>query len=282
MMHDTWHAGSVPPNPRDKPGYLLEFADEFDGSGLDPEKWLPFHFPHWSSRASAAARYQLEEDCLVLEITRDQAPWCPEFDGSVRVSSLQTGVFSGPVGSAVGQLRFNPANRVRQAQAETRLYVPHYGYFEMRGRAVGSPLNHVALWMIGVEDVPERSGEICICEIMGGFVGEQSSRIGYGIHPWGDQALMDDFHDDFFPIDATCFHIYAAEWTPDHVDFFIDNRLVRRIAQSPAYPMQFMLGIYERPDNPLGVLDRQSGYPKRFAVDYFRAYRPLNGYRSEA
>ena len=36
---------------------------------------------------------------LRLLIEADQEPWCPEFDGEVRVSSLQTGVFAGPVGS---------------------------------------------------------------------------------------------------------------------------------------------------------------------------------------
>ena len=49
---------------------------------------------------------------------------------------------------------------VREEQEPLRTYTPQYGYFEIRARAVANPLNHVALWMIGYEDAPERSGEI--------------------------------------------------------------------------------------------------------------------------
>lgn len=282
MIREMWPAGSVPPNPIEKPGYRLEFADSFDGPVLDQRKWLPHYLPQWSSRQQSAARYRFHSGAVILEIGEGQTAWCPEFDGSVRVSSLQTGVSSGPSGSPLGQLRFNAENRVREPQVEQRLYVPRYGYFEMRAKASASRFNHVALWMIGFEDRPERSGEICVCEIFGGFAGPTSTRVSYGIHPWGDPALEDEFHAEYFPIDATEFHIYAVEWTPRHVDFFIDDRLLRRIHQSPAYPMQFMLGIYERPDDPAGPLNRQRHYPKTFTIDYFRGYQPLDGYGRRA
>jgi hypothetical protein len=42
--------------------------------------------------------------------------------------------------------------------------------------------------------------------------------------------------------------------------------------------MQFMLGIYERP-SVAGPGDPVGPYPKEFVVDYFRAYRPVAGYR---
>src|SRR5687767_15640477 len=41
-------------------------------------------------------------------------------------------------------------------------YTPQYGYFELRARGVNTSANHAALWMIGYEDSPERSGEIAI------------------------------------------------------------------------------------------------------------------------
>lgn len=278
MVDEMWPVGEMPPNPPEMPGYRLDFADEFDGAGLDRLKWLPFHLPHWSSRRDSRARYHLANGSVTLEIGKRQPPWCAEFDGSVRVSSLQTGAWSGPAGSPFGQLRFNPENRVREPQTEQRLYVPRYGYFEMRARAAASRFNHVALWMIGFEDMPQRSGEICICEIFGGLTGGTATRVGYGIHRWQDPALREEFFEEFFPIDATQFHIYAAEWTPHHVDFFIDGRLLRRIHQSPNYPMQIMLGIYERPDKPSGPLNRQPGYPRGFVIDYVRAYQPLGGF----
>jgi hypothetical protein len=102
-----------------------------------------------------------------LLITSDQRPWRPEFDGEVLVSSLQTGVFAGPLGSTVGQHRFNPDAVVREEQRNGRLYTPKYGRIELRVKALDDPRTMVSLWMIGYEDAPVRSAEICVCEIFG-------------------------------------------------------------------------------------------------------------------
>jgi Glycosyl hydrolases family 16 len=68
------------------------------------------------------------------------------------------------------------------------------------------------------------------------------------------------------------FHIYAAEWTPEYVAIFVDHQLVKLVEQSPAYPMQFMLGIYEFPDE--GQTPHPAHpYPKELTVDYVRGYR---------
>src|SRR3712207_2055400 len=96
--------------------YELEFEDTFDGEALDERRWVPYHLPQWSSRERSAARYEVGQGYLRLLIEADQRPWCPEFDGEVRVSSLQTGVFAGPVGSTVGQHRFAPEAVVREEQ----------------------------------------------------------------------------------------------------------------------------------------------------------------------
>src|SRR5690606_32632810 len=99
--------GDFPPNLLDKPGYRLDFRDEFEDGALDEDKWLPCYLPQWSSRARSRARYRFEDGALTLTVDPDQEPWCPEFDGGVRCSSLQTGVFSGPAGSRAGQHRFS-------------------------------------------------------------------------------------------------------------------------------------------------------------------------------
>src|SRR5688500_3181751 len=102
-------------------GWELEFEDTFEGDRLDASHWIPHYLPHWSSRDRSAARYELGDGCLRLLIAADQEPWCPELDGDIRVSSLQTGLFAGPVGSTVGQHRFNPNAVVREAQENVRL-----------------------------------------------------------------------------------------------------------------------------------------------------------------
>ena len=49
--------------------------------------------------------------------------------------------------------------------------------------------------------------------------------------------------------------------------------VLKTVDQSPAYPMQLMLGIYEFPPEE-GRETGTSGYPKPFVVDYVRGYRP--------
>ena len=123
----------------DLANYELELEDRFAGPLLDRRLWVPYYLPHWSSRARSAARYAVASGTLSLLIEHDQEFWSPEFAGPLRVSSLQTGVFAGPVGSAIGQHRFREGLVVREAQSNVALYTPQYGLFELRARALDVP-----------------------------------------------------------------------------------------------------------------------------------------------
>ncbi|MNE63956.1 Beta-glucanase precursor [compost metagenome] len=166
---------------------------------------------------------------------------------------------------------------VREEQTNIKKYTPQYGFFEIRAKALDTESNVVALWMIGYEDKPEKSSEICIFEIKGENVNKESAIIGYGIHPFGDPTLQDEFHEDSFAIDVTKYHVYAVEWTPAYVDFYIDNKKVRTIHQSPNYPMQLMLNIYELPLEKVRI-GKDNQYPKEFIIDYIRVFQPEKGY----
>lgn len=245
-------------------GYKLEFAEEFDGTELNRDRWLPYYLPHWSSRERSAARYTIRDSCLHLRIEADQEPWCPELDGVTRVSSLQTGLFAGPIGSPVGQHRFHPHAVVRETQENLRLYTPSYGRVEIRCSAVPDPASMIALWLIGYEDEPQHSGELCICEIFGRDVGSDEVRVGMGIHPFRDPRLHDEFEAVRLPIDATEFHEYAAEWQPDRSRFLVDGLLAYEVGQAPDYPLQLMLGLYR-------FSEGESEHA--FVVDWVRGYR---------
>jgi beta-glucanase (GH16 family) len=210
---------------------------------------------------------------LRLLIEAGQEPWCPELDGDLRVSSIQTGLFAGPVGSQVGQHRFHPDAVVREAQPNVRLYTPRYARIEVRLKALDDPRAMVALWMIGYEDQPERSAEICVCEIFGRDVEPGRAAVGMGVHPFGDPRIADEFEQVIVPIDARDFHVYAADWTPEQVVLLVDGKPVKTVRQSPAYPMQLMVSLYEFPPAD-GPDPRTHGYPKAAVVDYVRGYRP--------
>lgn len=251
----------------DRSGYQLDFLDSFQGDVLDESLWIPAYLPQWTSRERSRARYQQRDGLLRLLIEDDQLAWSPEHNGDLRVSNLQTGVFSGPDGSDIGQHHFAPGLRVTEAQGELRLYTPLYGIIEARVAVISDPACMVALWMIGFEDQPNRSAEICIFEIFGKDVSKEGARVGMGLHPFGDELIRDDFVKVPVTIDVTEFHTYSVEWLPGEVRFFIDDELVSTMYQSPTYPMQLMLNLYEFERT------EQADYPKECQVQWVRGYR---------
>ena len=257
------------------PDLELAFDEDFRGAAVDTARWVPYYLPHWSSRERTAARFGRHDGRLALHIVASQPPWCPEWDGELRASVLQTGLYAGPLGSGIGQLHFRPDLVVREEQESGITYAPHYGYVELRARAVADPAVMVALWLMGVEDRPDHCGEICVAEIFGSDVGPHSARVGMGIKTFRDPRLVEEFSADEHLIDATAFHTYAASWTRDGVEFLLDGAVVKSTTQSPDYPMQLMLAIYEFPDRIDPARSAAAGsaaYPKPFVVDYVRGY----------
>jgi hypothetical protein len=233
----------------DRSAFTLEFSDEFNGDALDEQAWLPHYLPHWSTREASRARYRIADGLLHLRIDADQPAWAPGHTGGLRVSNLQTGAFSGPLGSPVGQHHFAPGLTVSEEQPEARLYLPRRALVEARVAVPSDSRSMAALWMIGYEDSPERSAEICIFEIFGSEIvttnGRTSSVVGHGVHPFGDPDIIDEFHRPALPFDAREFHTYSVDWAPDGVHFWVDDEHVTSTSQSPDYPMQLMLNIYE-------------------------------------
>ena len=108
-------------------------------------------------------------------------------------------------------------------------------------------------------------------EIKGWNVKKSKAKIGMGIHKFNDPKLIEDFSENEYKIDVTEFHLYAVEWTKNKVVFLIDDEVVKEINQSPDYPMQFMLGVYEIPKNKKRGDDK--AYPKEFIIDYVKGYQ---------
>jgi hypothetical protein len=262
-----------PANPKDKPGYVLEFSDEFEGVELDTSKWFPYLLPHWSSLERSKAHFKVGDGSLKLLVEKNHESWG---DGSDKASNLQTAHFSGEKGSHVGQFRhYNPAFKVTENLPVVQNYTPQFGYFETRIKAVPVVGYHIALWMIGFDE--PQAGEIRCFEIHGGNVSTERSRVDYGILKWDDSNLREELYEDWLPIHAADYHIYAVEWAPKHIDFYVDNVKLQSVKQSPQYPMQFMLGIYERP-HEVRAEDAHIPFPRVCNVDYFRAYQPIKGY----
>jgi hypothetical protein len=256
-----------------------EFADDFDGSDLDTEVWVPHYLPMWSSRAESAATYATVESELRLTIPPDQGLWCPGDHDPLRVSGIQSGVFSGAVGSTIGQQPVRDGAVVREFQPAQWGWTPRYGLLEVRARMDLSPRSMAAVWMVGLEDEPARSAEICIFEVFGETLDAQDGRptaaVGMGVHPFRDPAITDEFAAERVAIDVAGFHVYAADWRPGRVDFLVDGQHVKTVHQAPDYPMQMMIAVFDFPEK--AASSQQDDHVPQLAVDHVRGRPPSGG-----
>lgn len=238
----------------------MTFDERFAGSDLDPAIWTTSYLPAWSSREASAATYEVRDGTLRLSIPPAQGLWCPDLhEPGLRVSAVQSGNWSGPVGSTQGQSPFREGLVVREEQPTVLGFAPTYGRVEVTCRATIGPRSMFSAWMIGIEDAPERSGEICIMEVFGDAIDamEQPSRValGCGTRAFRDPSLVGDFTTVAMSLDATVDHRYSVDWTRDGVDFRVDDDLVRQVAESPSYPLELILGVFDFPDraDPAGA-----------------------------
>jgi len=241
----------------DRSGYRLDFEERFDGPVVSEERWVDHYLPQWTTPDRSAARYDVTAEGLVLRIDQDQPAWRVG-DGELRVSNLQTGSFSGPAGSGEGQHRHRPGLTVESPQPERRLYTPTAGLVEAEMRATDDPSCMLAFWLIGFEEWPDDSGELCVAELFGEAVGPPA-RVNVGVKAHHDPRLTDDMATVALELDGTEWHSYAVAWSRDQSRFYVDDQLVRSCDQGMAYPMQLMVDLFEFP--PSGQRD-PAAYPK--------------------
>ncbi|QTV79356.1 glycoside hydrolase family 16 protein [Microbacterium sp. NIBRBAC000506063] len=261
----------MPLTPRRDPHrFILEFADDFSGAALDPDKWIAEYLPQWTAPGQGAARYDIDERGLRLRIDADQPEW-RDGDGGTRVSSIQTGLYSGRAGSDAGTHRYTPGLVVRTPVPTRRLWTPAGGFVEATLSASADPTCMLAVWLVGLEErSPEESGEITIAELFGDAVSPAGSRVRLGVKAINDPRAQDDVIDVPVDFDAAEPHRYAAAWDADSVDFYVDDRLVHHVDQGFDYPMQLMIDLFEF---PASALRKEAEYPKSACVHGVRGYR---------
>lgn len=218
-------------------------------STLDEQRWTTSYLPAWSSRQRAAARVQTGPNGLDLSIPTDHPLWCPDTHPSpLRVSAIHSANRSGPVGSTDAPQPFRDGQLVVEEQPLMLGYTPHYGRISVTCSAQISARSMFSAWMVGLEDEPHRSGEICLVEVFGDRIRGRTAEVGQGIHRFRDPHLEEDFTATRMPIDVTMPHVYSVDWAPDLVTFRIDDAVTREIHQAPDYPMMLILGVFDFPD----------------------------------
>lgn len=240
------------------------FDDDFS-RGLDPDRWVAHYLPHWTTPDRSAARYALGSDGLRLRIEADQLDWRPE-DAPLRVSNVQTGTFSGPVGSTVGTHRHRDDGLIVRTETPTRLlWAPTSGRVDITVSASTDPGCMLAAWFVGTEHLSsDDAGEICVFEIDAAALGATTTaRTGLKAH--GDPRLTSDMTEVILPFDASRPHTWTAVWGEGETLIGCEGRLLRRMPQAPVSPMFLLIDLFE--------IGAPSGaYPKTATVHRVRAW----------
>ncbi|MFI5779656.1 family 16 glycosylhydrolase [Nocardia sp. NPDC051570] len=246
----------------------LRWSDEFDGPagrGPDPTKWVfdrggepQWGNEEWQYYTDRPENVSLDgRGHLEISARRERLPGmspCPH----------------GPCDVTSG--RITTLGRFDQ----------RYGRFEARMRIPSGTGLWPAFWMMGadIEAHPwPGNGEIDVME----SVGDDPGTIHGSAHGPGfvDPGITDSFRLADGQRLADAFHTYAVEWTPDRIDWWIDdNRYLTVLRGSMQggrqwifdHPFYLLLNLAVGGGWP-GPPGDDTAFPARLAVDHVRVYR---------
>ena len=229
------------------PARTPDFTDDFTTTTLREDLWVAEYLPHWTTPERSRARYEMTGPSGIrLLIEENQLDWRAE-DAPLRVSNLQTGVFSGPVGSERGTHRHRPDGlTVRTHTPERLLWAPLAGRVDVTVSASVDEGCMLAAWLVGVESLsPRHSGEICLFEIDSNAIGHCETRARCGLKAHGDDSFATDMDEVVVPLDASKPHTWSVIWGPEGTVIGCEGVVVKRSPSAPNYPMLLMLDLFE-------------------------------------
>ena len=264
----AYAAAQAKDTPPSSPQWTLVWGDEFNGpngSPVDASKWV----------FETGGRGWGNDE---LESYTDRPQNSYQQDGNLVVKILQE-KFTGSDGIARDYTSARLKTKGKFTQA--------YGRFEARMKIPKGQGIWPAFWMLG-DDIDKvgwpTCGEIDIMENIGkepalihgtihgpGYsgahgIGSPASVLGT---PKSDQPIADDFH------------LFAVEWEPDVIRFYIDDHLyeTRTPADLPPgtkwvfdHPFFLLLNVAVGGNWP-GSPDATTVFPQTMLVDYVRVYR---------
>jgi len=256
------HAQAANHPPSSSP-WTLVWSDEFngpDGSAPDSSKWvLETGGGGWGNNE--------------LEYYTVRPKNASLHDGNLVIKAIQE-KYTGPDGVTRD---YTSARLKTQGK-----FAQDYGRFEARIKIPRGQGIWPAFWMLGT-DIDKASwptcGEIDIME----NIGKEPSTVHGTIHGpgySGDKGIGDPFSLPAGHLFADEFHIYAVEWEPEAIRFYVDDHLysTRTPADLPKgtkwvydHPFFLLLNVAvggSWPGNP----DATSTYPQAMLVDYVHVY----------
>jgi beta-glucanase (GH16 family) len=244
--------------------WTLAWSDEFngpDGSSPDPKKWT------YDIGGKGWGNHELE--------SYTNRPENAHIEKGNLVITAQKESFTSPDGIK---------RDYTSARLKTQnLFTQTYGRFEARIKIPEGQGIWPAFWMLG-QDIPSagwpKCGEIDIME----SVGKEPGTIHGSLHGPSTVAPTSDLTSIFtLPAGqnfATDFHLYAVEWEPDTIRFYVDSNLYATFRSSDwptggkwvfDHPFFIILNLAVGGDWP-GSPDATTKFPQTMLVDYARVY----------
>ncbi len=222
------------------PGWTLTFDDEFNAPALNGSKWTA---TNEASPINGELQYYLPDDVTVQ-------------DGFLRIKSERRDFGD----------RHYTSGEVRSLHK----FAQRYGRFEFRARLANTPGSWAAAYLLPESDA--WPPEINVFE----YLGRQPDTIHMTMHSidadgrhLGDHGVLVGDPKDW----SGNWHVYAIEWEPDALRFYIDGVLQRAVTKNvPDEPMYLRLntaigGWGESPDT--------GNWPQNYDLDYVRVYRRM-------
>jgi beta-glucanase (GH16 family) len=159
-----------------------------------------------------------------------------------------------------------------------------YGRFEFRARAPSSPGTWPAIWLLGRNIVYGKkqwpdNGEIDIMEMSS----KDSNLVTQSAYSFSDNYFegMRRVRLTHVPTADSEFHVYALEWLPGRLDYFIDGvntyteyRLPSFTWKNWPFDQDMYIIINLAIGGDLGGIVNPETLPAHLEVDYVRVYRP--------
>lgn len=241
-------SGQGDSSPSELPGWTLTWHDEFDGSTIDTSKWevLTRRQNHNEEKQYyLAAQASLTEGMLRLTSTNQP------FEGLL----------------------------YRSARLEGR-YEQTYGRFEIRARIPTTQGIWPAIWLLPRTARWPFGGEIDIMEHKGSEPNVVSSAYHFADESGKHKYVTERYQavdQNQQPIQwPDGFHIYAAEWEPGEIRFYVDGVEHFRTTSSEvpvsSTPMHVVLNTAVG-GNFDGDPDANTVFPQLHLIDYVRVYK---------
>ena len=254
---------SPPPPPAT--GYTLVWSDEFsgaDGTSPDSSKWT------YDTGGNGWGNNELE--CYTNLAQNAQMK-----GGNLVITAMHQPAYA----CSDGTMRDYTSARLKTQG----LFSQAYGRFEARIKIPAGQGMWPAFWMLGnnITSVGwPKCGEIDIME----NIGKEPGTVHGSLHGPSTSGPTSDATAPFsLPAGqnfADDFHLYAVEWEPGTVRFYVDSNLYATVTQSqwPAggtwtfdHPFFILLNVAVGGSWP-GSPDATTSFPQQMLVDYVRVY----------